>query len=63
MSFSTRLKCPGAEEHAGNLALLFPLSYMPGKETHQHTSLQFILHNIFVSMGSKKMSLVHFRSI
>lgn len=34
MSLSARLKHPGAEEHARNPALLFPLCHMPGRFTH-----------------------------
>lgn len=41
VSFSARFKCPGAEEHARNPALLFPFCYVPGRFTHKLTYFLF----------------------
>lgn len=53
VSFSARFKCPGAEEHAWNPAILFPLCHMPGRFTQGHVSLLFFWTCLFLSDLSK----------
>lgn len=62
VSFSARFKCPGAEKHAWNPALLFPLCYMPGRYTQTH-SLHVFLDNIFGSKSYECFSWNHLSNI